>query len=214
MNLLKNLMILAVLAVVGYGVYVPWSRNNADMGPSSDAPKVDLSNAKPSLTPGGPLALGGSSNRDSCTSSLGAAPLTAPPLAGGSLGNSPMGTTSTTPAAPYPASGSSAISPLAPPPGLSSNNPTATRLQAILQYHKADLMRREAALVRQQANENRVQFERMLADCRGIDDDIKAARNLLAGGKAGGMAALPAAELPVIPHPAATEAPAALARSS
>jgi len=126
MNLLKNLMILAVLAAVVYGVYVSLSRNNADMGPSFDAPKGDLSNTKSSLTPGGPLALGGSSTRDSCTSSFGVAPLAAPPLAGGPLGNSPTGTAGTTPAAPYPASGSSAISPLAPPPGLSSNNPAAT----------------------------------------------------------------------------------------
>ena len=39
MNSLKNLMILAVLAAVGYGVYASLSRNNADPGPSLDAPK-------------------------------------------------------------------------------------------------------------------------------------------------------------------------------
>ena len=126
MNSLKNLMILAVLAALGYGVYVSLSRNNADSGPSLDAPNVDLSNAKPSLTPGGPLALGGSSSQDSGTSSLGATVPSAPPLAGGSLSNPPVGTTGIAPLAPYPASGSPAIPPSDPPPGLSPNNPTAT----------------------------------------------------------------------------------------
>jgi hypothetical protein len=125
MNLLKNLMILAVLAAVGYGVYVSLQRNNADPGPSFDAPKVDLSNARPSLTPGGPLALGGSLARDSGTSSLSPAPLSAPPLAGGSLNSPPTGSTVAAPAMPYPALGFSPA-PLAPPPGMPSNNPTAT----------------------------------------------------------------------------------------
>ena len=122
MNLLKNLMILAVLAAVGYGVYVSLSPNNADSPSSLDAPKVDLSNAKPSLTPGGPLALGGGSTGNSGTSSLGPAQLSPPPLAGGSLGNPSVGTANA-PAAPYPASGTSTLTPLAPPP-LPSNNPT------------------------------------------------------------------------------------------
>jgi hypothetical protein len=121
MNLLKNLMILAVLAAVGYGVYLSLSPNNADSRSSLDGPTVDLSNAKPSLTPGGPLALSG----DSRTSSLGPASLSPPPLAGGPVSNQ-SGGTSNAPVAPYPASGSSAVTPLTAPPPLPSNNPTAT----------------------------------------------------------------------------------------
>ena len=124
MNLLKNLMILAVLAAVGYGVYVSLSPDNADSRSSIDAPKVDLSNAKPSLTPGGPLALGGGSAGNSIASSLGPAQLSPPPLAGGPLGNPSAGATNA-PAAPYPASGASTLTPLAPPP-LSPNNPAVT----------------------------------------------------------------------------------------
>jgi hypothetical protein len=121
MNLLKNLMILAVLAAVGYGVYVSLSRNNVDSGPSFDIPKVDMSGAKPSLTPGGPLPLAASPS----TSGLGAPSLTPPPLAGGPQLNPPAGTTNTPPALPYPAPGSAAIPPLAPPPALSTNTPAA-----------------------------------------------------------------------------------------
>ena len=127
MNLLKNLMILAVLAAVGYGVYLSLSPNNADSTSSFDAPKVDLSSAKPSLTPGGPLALGGSSatNAASAASSLGPAQLSPPPLAGGSV-SSPSAGIANAPLTPYPASGSSSVTPLSPPPPLPSNNPTAT----------------------------------------------------------------------------------------
>ena len=49
MNSLKNLMIIAVLAAVGYGVYVSLSRNNVDSGQPPGvadgwpaAPKVEL----------------------------------------------------------------------------------------------------------------------------------------------------------------------------
>jgi LysM repeat protein len=125
MNLLKNLMILAVLAAVGYGVYLSLSPNNTDSRSSVDAPTVELSGAKPSLTPGGPLALGGSSAGNSGVSSLGPASLSPPPLAGGPR-NDPFGGTTSTPAAPYPATGSSAVTPITPPPPLPSNNPTAT----------------------------------------------------------------------------------------
>jgi hypothetical protein len=123
MNLLKNLMILAVLAAVGYGVYLSLSPNNADSTSSFDPPKVDLSSAKPSLTPGGPLALGG--NSASAASSLGPAQLSPPPLTGGSVSNSSTGIANA-PLAPYPASGSSTVTLLSPPPPLPSNNPTAT----------------------------------------------------------------------------------------
>jgi LysM repeat protein len=124
MNLVKNLMILAVLAAVGYGVYLSLSPNNADSRSSLDAPTVDLSSAKPPLTPGGPLALGGSSASNSGTSSLGSTTLSPPPLAGGPLSNPPVGTTNT-PVAPYPVSGSATVTPLTPPP-LPSGNTTAT----------------------------------------------------------------------------------------
>jgi hypothetical protein len=120
MNLLKNLMILAVLAAVGYGVYASLSPNGVDATSSFDAPRVDLSGTRPSLTPGGPLPLGGNSVRDSGASGLGVAPLTPPPL----TGSQPLGATNA-PAMPYPAPGSSTVTPLTPP-GLSSNIPTAT----------------------------------------------------------------------------------------
>ena len=70
MNLLKNLLILAVLAAVGYGIYVSLTRNNVDPDqPPGVAegwpagPKVELPSAKPSPPPGGPLALGGTAVR-------------------------------------------------------------------------------------------------------------------------------------------------------
>ena len=70
MNLLKNLLIIAVLAAVGYGVYVSLARNNVDPGqPPGVAegwpavPKVEMPSGKPSPPPGGPLALGGNAVR-------------------------------------------------------------------------------------------------------------------------------------------------------
>jgi hypothetical protein len=125
MNLLKNLMILAVLAAVGYGVYLSLSPNDGDSRSSLDAPTVDLSNVKRSSTPGGPLALGGSPSGNSGTNSLGPAQLSPPPLAGGSLNIPPVGMANP-PATPYPASGSSTVTPLTDPPPLSSGTPTAT----------------------------------------------------------------------------------------
>jgi LysM repeat protein len=124
MNLLKNLMILAVLAAVGYGVYISLSPNEGDSRSSLDAPTVDLSNAKPSLTPGGPLPLGGSPAGNSGSSGLGTGQLMPPPLAGGPASN-PSGGATNPPVAPYPASGSPTVTPFSPP-SLPSNNPTAT----------------------------------------------------------------------------------------
>lgn len=70
MNSLKNLLIIAVLAAVGYGVYASLQRNNADPGqPPGVAegwptvPKVEMPSAKTLVPPGGPLALGGSATR-------------------------------------------------------------------------------------------------------------------------------------------------------
>jgi hypothetical protein len=115
MNLLKNLLILGVLAAVGYGIYASL-RNNGEPGPSFDVPKVDMSSAKPSLTPGGPLPLGGSSVGSSAPTGLGAPSLSPPPLAGAPAINPAAGTMSATPPLPYPASGSSA--PFVAPPAL------------------------------------------------------------------------------------------------
>jgi hypothetical protein len=123
MNLLKNLMILAVLAAVGYGVYLSLSPNDSDARSSLDAPTVDLSGVKRSSTPGGPLPLGGSPAGGSGMSSLGPPQLSPPPLAAGSINIPPVGTTNA-PLTPYPASGSSMVTPLTPPPP--SGSPTAT----------------------------------------------------------------------------------------
>jgi LysM repeat protein len=102
------LMILAVLAAVGYGVYVSLSPNEGDSRSPLDPPTVDISNAKPWLTPGGPLPLRGNRADDSGTGSL--AP---PPLAGGPTSN-PSGGATNPPVTPF------------SPPSLPSNNPTAT----------------------------------------------------------------------------------------
>ena len=66
MNSLKNLLILAVLGAVGYGVYASLMRNNADNGqPPGIAegwptvPKVELPSATSTPPPGGMLAGGG-----------------------------------------------------------------------------------------------------------------------------------------------------------
>ena len=64
MNSVKNLMIIAVLGAVGYGVYVSLSRNNVDPAQSGvtdgwpGEAKTDLSGAT-AAKPGGPLALSG-----------------------------------------------------------------------------------------------------------------------------------------------------------
>lgn len=122
MNSLKNLVIIAVLAAVGYGIYVSLVRNNADPGPPlgmaegwPTVPKVEMPSAKVPLTPGGPLALGSAAPRPAG----GTAPPFAPPAASPSSPGAP----------PYPsspASSSSAASspvaslgtPIAPPAGM------------------------------------------------------------------------------------------------
>lgn len=114
MSLLKNLMILTVLAAVGYGIYLSLSPNNTDLRSSPDETTGDLSNAKLSLTPGGPLAVDANSAGNSGTSRLISAPLAPPPLAGG-LSAKPSADATNTPLAPYPACGSSTVAPLTPP---------------------------------------------------------------------------------------------------
>jgi hypothetical protein len=98
MNGLKNLIIIAVLAAVGYGVYVSLSRNNVDPGQSSGladgwpaAPKVELPSSQASPTRGGPLPLGGDSPKPADMAGLsggGAAQPPAPSLTAGPNSNS------------------------------------------------------------------------------------------------------------------------------
>ena len=66
MNSLKNLLIIAVLGAVGYGVYVSLAHNNADNNqPPGVAegwptvPKVELPSATTTVPPGGSLAAAG-----------------------------------------------------------------------------------------------------------------------------------------------------------
>jgi lipoprotein-anchoring transpeptidase ErfK/SrfK len=126
MNSVKNLMIIAVLGAVGYGVYVSLSRNNVDpaqpLGVADGWPgesKTDPSGATTTKL-GGPLALGGSSPRPDAAGNLSAgaiAPQLAPPLMQTSPGSS-SAAPGLTPLAPFgssaPAGGSS---PMAPPLG-------------------------------------------------------------------------------------------------
>lgn len=66
------------------------------------------------------------------------------------------------------------------------DNPSATRLEALLLHHKADLLRREAAMVRAKANLDRKQVERLDVFSREIHDRIAAQQMLLTGGTAPG----------------------------
>ncbi len=129
MNSLKNLMIIAVLAAVGYGVYASLARNNADPGQPPGvaegwptAPKVEFPSTKASLPPGGPLALSGSTLRPSAAASSsvgGTAPPFVPPAAASSVGMSPSNAPGITPALPYPSSNPAS-------PSTPSSNPMAT----------------------------------------------------------------------------------------
>jgi hypothetical protein len=132
MNSLKNLMIIGVLAAVGYGVYASLSRNNVDSEQPFGALKGDTSHAK-SAAPRG-LPLSGSSLPPVGANSLGSGgpalpPLTPPALA---AANPPPGVSNAAPALPLPssASGSNTLTPpaLSPPalPVGPTSNPTAT----------------------------------------------------------------------------------------
>lgn len=134
MNSLKNLMIIAVLAAVGYGVYVSLARNNAEPGTPPVAaegwpamPKVELSG----MTKTSPLPLGGNPARPVGSPNLGAGGLassfappapTLPPTGSSALpsGNPLAGAPPMVPVAPYPSSSALPVplasSPSAPPP--------------------------------------------------------------------------------------------------
>jgi len=102
MNSIKNLMILAVLSAVGYGVYVSLSRNNVEPCPPFGATKGDPLTLKPSTPHGGPLALGGSASVSAKpTATEGGKPVSAPSLA-------PPSAPPLAPASPPPAAGSGA----------------------------------------------------------------------------------------------------------
>jgi hypothetical protein len=126
MNFLKNLMIIAVLAAVGYGVYVSLARNNADPGqPPGVAegwpvvPKVELPGAKSSASPSGPLALSGGTGRTGAGTTPPLVPSLPATLNGTSL-PTVAGPTSAAPAVPY---GSSAPS--------SPINPSSSSMAAL-----------------------------------------------------------------------------------
>ncbi len=107
MNSLKNLMIMVVLAAVGYGVYVSLARNNVDPPyPPGVAeqwqpgtPSPDMSGAT-QVPPGGSLAIGTGKGPASASSS----PSQTPNY------NPPGGAPDLTPVTPYPSSASSAPS--------------------------------------------------------------------------------------------------------
>ena len=115
MNSLKNLMIIGVLAAVGYGVYVSLQRNNVDSEQPFGTAKTDVSSAKPSASRGLPLS-GSPAVGDS--GGLGAAPtLSAPPIAPPLVQTPaltpPANSSATTSPTPLPSSASNA--PLTPP---------------------------------------------------------------------------------------------------
>lgn len=129
MNSLKNVLIIAVLAAVGYGVYVSLDRNNADPGQSQGVapgwptvPKVELPTAKFVSPSGGPLPLSATPSNPAATPGFGMggpAPFASLPSAGSTVGNSSNGMMPTTPAMPYP-SATSPLAPVAPPPASNS----------------------------------------------------------------------------------------------
>jgi hypothetical protein len=134
MNLLKNLVIIAVLAAVGYGVYVSLARNNAEVAqPPADVaekwstgPKVELPGVPTSPSSGGPLALGGTAPQQAGATSVNApaAPLlpyksSSPPDA------TPLPSSLATPSLPVPSPSTLPQSSL-----LASNAPAAGGLAA------------------------------------------------------------------------------------
>jgi hypothetical protein len=127
MNSLKNLIIIAILGAVGYGVYVSLARNNADNGqPPGVAegwptvPKVELPSANATLPPGGPLAVNISPGVPASAAALrpnpATSPLASPPVIGPS--SNPLAAAPTTP---LPSSPS-----LASPSAAASSGPAVT----------------------------------------------------------------------------------------
>jgi hypothetical protein len=129
MNSVKNLLIIAVLAAVGYGVYISLVRNNAEPSPPPGVadgwptvPKVELPSTKASPPPGGPLPLsslgstqapGGTSSQPAALSGLGvgtSAPPFVPSPATSSTSNPPALAPDATRSIPY-------SSPSVPPSG-------------------------------------------------------------------------------------------------
>jgi hypothetical protein len=115
MSSLKNLLIIAVLAAVGYGVYTSLARNNAEPGQRPGAadgwpavPTVEMPDpGRLSPPPGGPLALGGSVARPVPAPALGNTAASAP--SGVSLPADPASSVpgvagTIAPASPYPSS--------------------------------------------------------------------------------------------------------------
>lgn len=90
------------------------------------------------------------------------------------------------------------------------NNPNATRLEAILLWHQADLLRREGALVRAKAKLDRSRVDRLVVLSREVQDRIAAERMLLSGGTAPGKKA---AARPAAPPPAKADAAAPTAET-
>jgi hypothetical protein len=132
MNSLKNLMIIAVLAAVGYGVYVSLSRNNIDSDQPFGAPKVDLSGAKASTSrslPLGPSLTGSVTANNPAPGGLALpAPsqLTPPPLATSATGTPPALSLNVPPLASDPSSKTPPLSPPSfsqAPAGLTANSP-------------------------------------------------------------------------------------------
>ncbi|MEN6451259.1 MAG: LysM peptidoglycan-binding domain-containing protein [Thermoguttaceae bacterium] len=134
MNSVKNLMIIAVLGAVGYGVYVSLQRNNVDSGPQlsvtdglASEPKVDTSGTTaPKL--GGPLALSGAPSPSGLSAS--GSPTIAPPL-GQSAPTAPPVSSSAAP--PLGSGGLSAAGPaatLGPPMPTSGPMPSSPASQA------------------------------------------------------------------------------------
>jgi hypothetical protein len=115
MNSLKNLMIIGVLAAVGYGVYVSLQRNNVDSEQPFGTAKTDASSAKPLTSRGLPLSgspILGDSGGLSAAPSLSAPPI-APPLVQTPAIASPASPSTTIAPTPLPSSASNA--PLTPP---------------------------------------------------------------------------------------------------
>ena len=79
MNSLKNLMLLVVLAAIGYGLFAALSQNNVDSEPPFSSPNGDMASAGASKTPGLPIS--GTPSQDAAVNVPGAADLAAPKLA-------------------------------------------------------------------------------------------------------------------------------------
>ncbi len=135
MNFFKNLAIIAVLGVVGYGVYASLARNNVDTSPPPGVapawpgvPKVELPATKPASNP--PLALGATPVRPVPATKLGAGgaapPFASPPMSG-TAGSPSAGAA---PLLPYPSTSASPVASGASPDGASAAAAPAITLGA------------------------------------------------------------------------------------